>query len=66
MRSLKGAPQENADVEQKIPFWEFLGSHRVALERMLIKDLATVLKNKREVPSKEISNYEVANDKVGA
>lgn len=24
MRSLEGALQENADVEQKIPFWEFL------------------------------------------
>lgn len=58
-----------------IPDWDFfrydvlppeLEAHRVALDRMLIRDFATVLKNKREVSSKEISNYELANDKVDA
>lgn len=56
-----------------IPDWNFfrydvlppeLEPHRVALERMLIRDFATVLKSKKEVPWKEICDYELANDKV--
>lgn len=58
-----------------IPDWNFfrydvlpteLALYRVALERMLIRDFASVLKNKRQVPSREISDYELANDKVDA
>jgi hypothetical protein len=41
-----------------------LAPYRVALERMLIRDFATILKNKREVPSMDISSCELANDKV--
>jgi hypothetical protein len=78
MRSLEGALQENADVEQKIPFWEFLDiefdqEHRrfwfVAyyippeLAPMLIRDFAAVLKNERQIP---IGGCELANDKVDA
>lgn len=56
-----------------IPNWNFfrydvlpaeLGPYRVHLERMLIRDFAAVLKNKRDVPRREISDCELANDKV--
>jgi hypothetical protein len=43
-----------------------LAPYRVALERMLIRDFAAVLKNKRQVPSREIGDCELANDKVDA
>ena len=33
---------------------------------MLIRDLVAVLRNKRQVPSHEICNCELANDKVDA
>jgi hypothetical protein len=58
-----------------IPNWNFfrydvlpaeLAPYRVALERMLIRDFAAVLKNKRQVPSQEIADCELANDKVDA
>jgi hypothetical protein len=58
-----------------IPSWNFfrydvlpvqLSPYRVALERMLIRDFAAVLKNKRQVFSQDISNCELANDKVDA
>ena len=41
-----------------------LTPYRVALERMLIRDFAAVLKNKRQVPSQEIGDCELANEKV--
>lgn len=56
-----------------IPDWNFfrydvlptdLAPYRVALERMLIRDFAAVLKNKRKVPSQAIADCELANDKV--
>lgn len=56
-----------------IPNWNFfrydvlpaeLAPYRVALERMLIRDFAAVLKNKRQVPSHELSDYELTNEKV--
>jgi hypothetical protein len=56
-----------------IPDWTFfrydvlppeLAPYRLVLERMLIRDFAAVLKNKRQVPSHEIGDCELANDKV--
>lgn len=56
-----------------IPDWNFfrydvlppeLAPYRVVLERMLIRDFASVLRNKRQVPSHEIGDCELANDKV--
>jgi hypothetical protein len=56
-----------------IPNWNYfrysvlpaeLARHRVALERMLIRDFAAVLKNKRQVSWHEISDCELANEKV--
>ena len=58
-----------------IPDWSFfrynvlpfeLAPYRVLLERMLIRDLAAVLKNKRQVASHEIGDCELANEKVDA
>jgi len=58
-----------------IPDWDLfrydvlppeLTPYRVALERMLIRDFAAVLKNKKQVPSQEIAGCELANDKVDA
>lgn len=43
-----------------------LAPYRVVLERMLIRDFAAVLKNKKQVPSQEIADCELANDKVDA
>ena len=37
---------------------------RVALERMMIRAFASVLKNKRGVPTMAVSNYRLANDKI--
>jgi hypothetical protein len=56
-----------------IPNWDFfrydvlpelLRSYRVALERMLIRDFAAVLKNKREVAWRDIAGCALANDPV--
>ena len=43
---------------------EALRSYRVALERMLIRDFAAVLKNKRDVAWREIAGCALANDRV--
>lgn len=56
-----------------IPDWDLfrynvltpeLAPYRVLLERMLIRDFAAVLKNKRRVLTQEIGDCELANDKV--
>lgn len=56
-----------------IPDWDFfrydvlpseLAPYRIALERMLIRDFASILKNKRRIPSHGIGDCELANDKV--
>jgi len=56
-----------------IPNWEFfrydvlpaeLAPYRVALERMLIRDFASVLKNKKEISWYVIGDCELANDRV--
>jgi len=56
-----------------IPNWEYfrysvlpaeLAPHRVLLERMLIRDFAAVLKNRKEIPWHAINDYELANDRV--
>ena len=39
---------------------------RVAFERMLIRVFASVLPNKREVPTMEISTYRLTNEKIDA
>jgi hypothetical protein len=58
-----------------IPNWEYfrysvlpaeLATHRVPLERMLIRDFASVLKNKKEIPWHMIEDYELVNDRVDA
>jgi hypothetical protein len=41
-----------------------LSPYRVMLERMLIRDLASLLKNKKDVKSISISDYSLANDKI--
>lgn len=56
-----------------IPNWEYfrydvlpaeMGPHRVPLERMLIRDFAAVLKNRKEIPWRTIGDYELVNDRV--
>jgi hypothetical protein len=56
-----------------IPDWNFfrydvlpseLAPYRVILERMLIRDFAALLKNKRQVAFQQIADCELANDKV--
>lgn len=58
-----------------IPDWEYfrysvlpveLGPYRVQLERMLIRDFAAVLKNRKEIPWRAINDCELANDRVDA
>jgi hypothetical protein len=58
-----------------IPNWEFfrydvlpaeLAPYRVALERMLIRDFASVLKNKKEISWHVIGDCELVNDRVDA
>lgn len=41
-----------------------LAPYRVVFERMLIRDFATILKNKRDVHCISISDYSLANDKI--
>ena len=41
-----------------------LASHRVAIERMIIRDYATLLSNKKGIKSKNISKYKLVNDKI--
>jgi hypothetical protein len=41
-----------------------LAPHRVVLERMLIRDFAAVLANKRGIPAHEIGDYQLGNEKV--
>jgi len=56
-----------------IPNWEYfrysvlpgeLGPYRVPLERMLIRDFAAVLKNRKEISCRVIGDYELVNDRV--
>ena len=37
---------------------------RVAIERMVIRGLASLLKNKSQITTKDISNYKLTNDKI--
>jgi hypothetical protein len=41
-----------------------LAPYRVVLERMLIRDFASLLKNKKDVKCISISDYSLANDKI--
>ena len=41
-----------------------LAPYRVAIERMLIRDFATILKNKRDVPWRDLAGCCLANDKI--
>ena len=43
---------------------EFKKKHRVAIERMLIRDFASLLDNKSNIEYKKISEYKLANDKI--
>lgn len=61
--------QGHADIKD----WDFykfnalpkeLEQHRVAIERMSIRDLATLLNNKQGIGSIEISDYKLANRKI--
>jgi hypothetical protein len=56
-----------------IPNWEYfrysvlpaeLATYRVPLERMLIRDFAAVLKNRKEIPWYVIDDCELVNDRV--
>jgi hypothetical protein len=56
-----------------IPDWNYfrynvlpneVAPHRVSLERMCIRDLASVLENKERVNSIKISNYKLTNDRI--
>ena len=56
-----------------IPGWNFfrynvlpqaLASYRVAIERMLIRDFAAILKNKRDIPWQDLAGCCLANDKI--
>ena len=41
-----------------------LAPYRIAIERMLIRDFAAILKNKREVPWRDLAGCCLANDKI--
>lgn len=56
-----------------IPHWEYyrynvlpneLAPFRLALERMVIRDLAALLPNKKQIPYRSISNCTLVNEKV--
>lgn len=56
-----------------IPDWDYfrynvlpdeVAPHRTALERMIIKDFASVMENKEGADSIKISDYTLANDKI--
>ncbi len=56
-----------------IPDWDYykfnqlpqeLAAHRLAIERMAIRDMAALLENKREIGSFSISDYRLANRKI--
>jgi len=56
-----------------IPGWDYfrydvlpqaLAAYRVAIERMLIRDFAAILKNKREVPWYDLGGVCLANDRI--
>jgi hypothetical protein len=56
-----------------IPHWNFfrynvlpkqIAKHRKTLERMIIRDFASVLDNKGKIKSIKISDYKLANDKI--
>ena len=42
-----------------------LGKYRLAIERMLIRDLAALLDNKQGIKTISISDYSLANRKIG-
>ena len=57
----------------KISKWDYfrynalpdtLAPFRVVLERMLIRDFATLLMNKRDIPTIRISDFTLVNDKI--
>ena len=37
---------------------------RLSIERMVIRSYASLLENKRKIPTKNISQYKLANDKI--
>ena len=37
---------------------------RLSIERMVIRSYASLLENKRKIPTKDISKYKLANDKI--
>jgi len=41
-----------------------LGKHRIGLERMLIRDFASILTNNKDMESKQISDYKLANKMI--
>ncbi|MFO7881757.1 MAG: GIY-YIG nuclease family protein [Kosmotogaceae bacterium] len=56
-----------------IPHWDYyryeclpnkLEKHRLALERMLIRNYATLFKNKKDIPHQDVSGYRLANIKI--
>lgn len=56
-----------------IPKWNYfrynvlpenLSSFRVTLERMMIRDFAALLENKRDIEAIKLSDYKLANDKI--
>ncbi len=58
-----------------IPDWNYyrydalppmIKSTRVALERMLIRSFASVLPNKRGIASMDLSDYQLANERIDA
>jgi hypothetical protein len=58
---------------KEIPDWDFykfnllpdeLAEHRLAIERMSIRDMAALLENKNEIGTFSISDYKLANKKI--
>jgi hypothetical protein len=56
-----------------IPEWDFfrynvlpgtLAPYRIAIERMIIRDFAAILDNKREIPWPDLAGCCLANDKI--
>ncbi|MBK9672797.1 MAG: hypothetical protein IPO70_11220 [Bacteroidetes bacterium] len=59
---------------KEIPGWDFFRidclpewltkNQRVELERLIIRSYASILKNNKNIPSKEISDYSLVNKKI--
>ena len=55
---------ENWDIFRYNVLPQALAPYRVALERLLIRDFAAILKNKRDIPWRDLAGCCSANEKI--